>query len=493
MFSIPEPAATIAWIYIACCTNVVTLELITTRVSNATNLVTAAQFIFVALVCMYQSLESNPDFIWYDRSKARKGRVAIAVASDSDSDGENKTESEWEQEEKRRRMSKAKFLGLADAFFKPLTPTTPRSTKLFSDSESECSPMVTGAVGTPPMGQSKMSSLSLSGQQPQSTTLSVPGMSNPSIGLKKRAVNNSLKMDAQTTQSGGDGAVKPALVSGKREKRASLIPVRMRDRHIPLHYYMFLVSLFFLVSVVNNKALDYNISLPLHMVFRSGSLMASMVLGILILSKRYSIRQYLGVLLVSAGIAFTTIATAPQAATEDNAVSEEDSAQWAIGIGMLTMALFMVSLLGIVQEYLYGQYGIHIEENMFYSHLMSLPLFGFMWRDIWRSVLEFNESPYLELPLNLQMFFPPIPSLWFFLLLNMCTQYMCVSRVYRLTGITSSLTCTMVITIRKFVSLLFSVFYFSHPFTKEHWMGSASVFAGTLLYVLSKPPPPKSA
>ena len=40
-----------------------------------------------------------------------------------------------------------------------------------------------------------------------------------------------------------------------------------------------MVLMFFVVSVTNNYALSFNIALPLHMIFRAGSLLANMVLG----------------------------------------------------------------------------------------------------------------------------------------------------------------------------------------------------------------------
>ena len=41
---------------------------------------------------------------------------------------------------------------------------------------------------------------------------------------------------------------------------------------LPLRYYAVMVTMFFTVSVVNNYALNLNITMPLHMIFRSVSL-----------------------------------------------------------------------------------------------------------------------------------------------------------------------------------------------------------------------------
>lgn len=70
--------------------------------------------------------------------------------------------------------------------------------------------------------------------------------------------------------------------------------------------------MFFIVSVANNYALNFNIPLPLHMIFRAGSLLANMVLGIIIMKKTYSVTKYSSVLMISAGIFVCTLASAKE-------------------------------------------------------------------------------------------------------------------------------------------------------------------------------------
>lgn len=59
---------------------------------------------------------------------------------------------------------------------------------------------------------------------------------------------------------------------------------------------------------------------------------------------------------------------------------------------------------------------------------------------------------------------------------------MCIRGVFILTTECTSLTVTLVVTLRKFLSLIFSILYFQNPFTVWHWVGTAVVFLGTLLY-----------
>lgn len=45
-----------------------------------------------------------------------------------------------------------------------------------------------------------------------------------------------------------------------------------------------------------------------------------------------------------------------------------------------------------------------------------------------------------------------------------------------------SLSVTLLVTIRKFLSLIVSIIYFNNAFTSAHWAGAGLVFGGTLVY-----------
>ena len=63
-------------------------------------------------------------------------------------------------------------------------------------------------------------------------------------------------------------------------------------------------------SVSNNYALNFNIPMPLHMIFRAGSLIANMLMGIALLGKSYTATKYASVLMITAGITLCTIMSA---------------------------------------------------------------------------------------------------------------------------------------------------------------------------------------
>jgi UDP-xylose/UDP-N-acetylglucosamine transporter B4 len=154
---------------------------------------------------------------------------------------------------------------------------------------------------------------------------------------------------------------------------------------------------------------------------------------------------------------------------------EIDYTKWTTGIIMLTAGQIMAGLLGNLQQYGYKHYGKDYRENMFYSHVLSLPFFIFMTQDISDSISIFSAKPVL----------------WIYLILNILTQYFCISGVYRLTMTLGTLTTTLVITVRKFVSLLISLYYFNNSFTTLHWIATVMVFGGSIAFSLVEEPKKK--
>lgn len=77
---------------------------------------------------------------------------------------------------------------------------------------------------------------------------------------------------------------------------------------------------------------------------------------------------------------------------------------------------------------------------------------------------------------------PPTVHTLFILTLTRSSRYVCIRGVFILTTECASLTVTLVVTLRKFLSLIFSILYFQNPFTQWHWLGTAVVFLGTVLY-----------
>ncbi|XP_061715661.1 UDP-xylose and UDP-N-acetylglucosamine transporter [Cydia pomonella] len=256
-------------------------------------------------------------------------------------------------------------------------------------------------------------------------------------------------------------------------------------RNIPFKQYLILVGFFWTSSVANNYAFDFNISMPLHMIFRAGSLMANMAMGVWILKKQYPALKYLAIFMISAGIAICTIQSSGEvkAPRETHSDAEEEARLkfidwlwWCLGIAILTFALFVSARMGIFQESLYTKYGKHPWEALYYAHLLPLVI----WLPSAPNLIGHVKLATETAPVTFLGFIMPVQVLW--LLLYVVTQGLCISSVYVLTTECASLTVTLTVTLRKFVSLLFSIVYFKNPFTLGHWIGTLLVFIGTLIF-----------
>ena len=85
-------------------------------------------------------------------------------------------------------------------------------------------------------------------------------------------------------------------------------------------------------------------------------------------------------------------------------------------------------------------------------------------------------------PVTLPLLGTAAPVMLLQLAANVVLQYFCILSVFVLTTECTSLTASLVLTIRKFISVLFSIWYFQNPFTPLHWVGTGLVFGGIVLF-----------
>ena len=172
--------------------------------------------------------------------------------------------------------------------------------------------------------------------------------------------------------------------------------------------------------------------------------------------------------------------------------------------------------MGLYTQATYQQYGPHWHENLFYSHFLSLPLFlPFV------PILTTQFSKLLDSqPLSIDMLVPWLPfgqpqqtTFWsdaftrasalvprsgggkssdgstiaipahlLTLALNGLTQYACIRGVNLLGARTSALGVTIVLNIRKLISLFASIWLFSNELPVGVLIGAAVVFLGGGIY-----------
>ena len=195
----------------------------------------------------------------------------------------------------------------------------------------------------------------------------------------------------------------------------------------------------------------------------------------------------------------------------------------APGFALLTLALLLSAIMGVWSDGIYSRYGRTPEvanEQVFYGHLLSLPFFALQYTTIYSQYHTLMVAsgaatrPTEGLPLKDLSGLPPMakfmhmmaasrppqkPLTWLertlkrvtlqdapkavtYLLLNCLTQIACISGVHHLSTQTSALTVSIVLNVRKVISLLLSIYLFGNNLAMGVLVGAIVVFVGGGLY-----------
>ncbi|EIE85261.1 hypothetical protein RO3G_09971 [Rhizopus delemar RA 99-880] len=221
---------------------------------------------------------------------------------------------------------------------------------------------------------------------------------------------------------------------------------KLKKTMVPLTHWLLLVTLFFIVSLLNMAALSYNISIPLHIIFRSGGLIVNMIMGTIVLGKRYSFGQIFGVLFVTIGVIVATLDNAsnqievikkyaPVHAGKNNT---GNTTEFNTGIALLVVAMILSAIMGLFQEVTYKKYGKHWREGLFYTHFLALPFFLIFSNHLLNQVHEYNKSTRIPIseainqipilvsvvpePIRAVLYTIKIRKLWTYFIMNVVTQ-----------------------------------------------------------------------
>jgi UDP-xylose/UDP-N-acetylglucosamine transporter B4 len=80
----------------------------------------------------------------------------------------------------------------------------------------------------------------------------------------------------------------------------------LKPRQIPFMRWAAIVTLYFVTSTLNNAALGYSVSIPVYIIFRSGGTFVTMIMGWLLVGKRYTKRQIAAVAVLTGGVILAT-------------------------------------------------------------------------------------------------------------------------------------------------------------------------------------------
>lgn len=270
----------------------------------------------------------------------------------------------------------------------------------------------------------------------------------------------------------------------------------LKPRAIPFQRWLVYTVIFLTINMLNNKAFDYKISVPLHIILRSAGPVATMAVGYLA-GRRYAKAQIIAVALLFVGVVQAAVADAQSKGAQMSFVQYGTTAQsnFVVGFAILCLAMLLSAIMGVYTDQTYAKYGRdHWNENLFYSHTLSLPFFILYWPDLVTQSQALLSSPSMTIfmasspqagMLGLyHQLMAKTPVQLLFLLMNGLTQYLCIRGVNLLAAQSSSLTVTVVLNVRKLVSLMLSIWLFGNRLAPGVLFGAFLVFIGGGLYAL---------
>lgn len=161
-----------------------------------------------------------------------------------------------------------------------------------------------------------------------------------------------------------------------------------------------------------------------------------------------------------------------------------------MGLLILLIAQLLSAYMGAYVEDIYIQHGNHWKANLFYSHLLSIPLFANFTPVLYKQFMRLHTSQPFEVPPSIAVTLPPTVNKALastsqhviYLTANAVTQLLCITGVNILSANTSAVTVTIVLNIRKLVSFLLSLWLFGNQMSGLMKVGAAMVFGAGALY-----------
>nr|CAD2145013.1 unnamed protein product [Meloidogyne enterolobii] len=220
------------------------------------------------------------------------------------------------------------------------------------------------------------------------------------------------------------------------------------SRRIPWKVY-FQISFYTVATMgLSNASVGY-LNYPTQVIFKCCKLVPVLIGGILIQGKKYGIIDLLAAILMSFGLALFTLA--------DSKVSPNFNPK---GYLMISLALVADAIIGNVQEKAMKTFNASNEEVVLYSYSIGT-CFIFIG-------LIFTG----QLPSSFYFFAKHPAETYGYTLILGTVGYFGVNLVLTLVRISGALVAVTITTMRKAITIIFSFYLFSKPFTQQYiWSG----------------------
>ena len=241
-----------------------------------------------------------------------------------------------------------------------------------------------------------------------------------------------------------------------------LLGVPQKSHSTPISQYFF-VALTYLSAMLFSFSALRHMSYPMQALGKSCKMIPVMLLGIVIRRRRYSLRDYACVALITAGVALFSFKRQTDKQTHTS----------TFGLALLFGSLLMDGLTGPFQERLVAKYGPSTHQLMFYQNLASA---------CWLFLLLILTGDLLPAITFVQLYPAVLKDILAFGLVSALGQNFIFYTVRNF----SALACTTITTTRKFFTILISILIYKHTLSTRQWVAVVMVFTGIIWEVVAK-------
>lgn len=227
---------------------------------------------------------------------------------------------------------------------------------------------------------------------------------------------------------------------------------------VPVHEYMGISFSYIGAMFASNYALAF-MSYPAQALAKSCKLIPVMLMRILVLGKKYKIREYLQVVLITAGICLFMMAESSGKASKHggSSSSTHKETSW-FGLGLCCISLILDGYTGPTQESINHKYKPSMAQMMFWLNFWAILMVAI--------ALLFTGQMWTGLSFCTR--FPTfIPQALLFSLLSAMGQASILFTLLRF----NSLIVVTITTTRKFFTILASVLLYGHMMNLSQWSG----------------------
>ncbi|RHY33498.1 hypothetical protein DYB32_001613 [Aphanomyces invadans] len=234
---------------------------------------------------------------------------------------------------------------------------------------------------------------------------------------------------------------------------------------VPLSPFAFSAFSYLGAMLCSNEALKY-VNYPTQALGKSCKMIPVMLTGVLLGRKKYSWKEYVSVILITAGIVIF------QLGKDSSKGGKQQTENSVYGLGLLFTSLFLDGLTGSGQEQMVELHKPSVHQQMLNTNIWAVIYTGIGY--VGSLLISLSALPLLMAQIY--------QSLLFFSMCSALGQNFIYFTLQRF----SALTCTTITTTRKFFTILASVLYFGNKLADQQWVGVGVVFTGIGIELTTK-------